>query len=373
MRILLDCRPLQLAGPSAEKSRLILSAASALSGEGIEWVLLADHRYRREAFPGLPGRVITRRALPGKAGWKWWLDRQIPRLAAETGVDLVWLTGGIPAKGVKVPVVVWLPDRPNPAENEGEGIIQSLYRRRLEKGFPGAAAVICYSEQDRAWLESHLPGLGERIRVVPVMADEGIGPLSPEEKQQVKAANTAGTEYFLADLTGCGEEEAVELLKAFSLFKKRQRSGMRLVLTGQLGKRAAADRINELLQTYKYRQEIDWAVGAGENARLPLVGAAYAVLLPAGRSSLGTTLLNTWKAGVPVIAVSGGVPESMAQGAILSAVRGDPASLAAQLMRIYKEEDLRKDLIGKGFERLKSYSRQNFRQVLRVITEIGAF
>jgi hypothetical protein len=70
--------------------------------------------------------------------------------------------------------------------------------------------------------------------------------------------------------------------------------------------------------------------------------------------------------------VNGGLLQEMAGGAALGFAPGDPASLAAQLMRIYKEEDLRKDLIGKGFERLKLYSGENFLRVLRVITEIAA-
>jgi glycosyltransferase involved in cell wall biosynthesis len=123
--------------------------------------------------------------------------------------------------------------------------------------------------------------------------------------------------------------------------------------------------IGERLRTYKYRQDIDWNGGA-------MAGAAYAVLLPVEGRSLGTKLLNTWKAGVPVIAAGGGLLEELAQGAALSVAPGDPTSLAAQLMRIYKEEDLRQELTRKGFERLKVYSRENFLEVLRVITEIAA-
>jgi hypothetical protein len=82
--------------------------------------------------------------------------------------------------------------------------------------------------------------------------------------------------------------------------------------------------------------------------------------------------LGIWKAGVPAITVNGGIFEEMAQGAVLGTAAGDPLTVAGQMMRIYKEEDLRRELIGKGFERLKIYSRENFVQVLQVITEIAA-
>jgi glycosyltransferase involved in cell wall biosynthesis len=79
---------------------------------------------------------------------------------------------------------------------------------------------------------------------------------------------------------------------------------------------------------------------------------------------LGIALLNTWKAGVPVIAVDAGLLQEMAGGAALGVVAGDPASLAAQLMLIYKDEQLRRDLISKGFERLDAYSRERSLKVL---------
>jgi glycosyltransferase involved in cell wall biosynthesis len=376
MRILLDCRPLQSAGPEAERSRLIFSAAAALSVEGVEWLLVADRRYRPGLFPALPGRVVICRVMPGRAGWRFWYDRQIRRLSREQGVDMLWLTGGISVTGVGVPTCLWMPERADPADGVGLRGYAAIYRRRLKVSLERAAAVVCYSDRDRAWLEGIASEGKEKIRVLRAVADEPIGVLAEDEKEKIKSERTEGKEYFLADLTGCDEKAVVDLLKAFSLFKKRQQSGMRLVLTGGMGSPKV---IMERLKTYKYRQDVDWSVGypdggttALADGTAELAGAAYAVLLPVEGSSLGLTLLNAWKSGVPVIAVDGGLMEEMAQGAVLGMASGDPASMAGQMMRIYKEEDLRKELIGKGFERLKVYSRENFLRVLRVITEIAA-
>jgi glycosyltransferase involved in cell wall biosynthesis len=370
MLILLDCRPLQAAGPDSERSRLILSAAAALSeAQGIEWLMVMDHRYRQGLFPVLPGKVIVRRALPGRAGWRWWYDRQLPRVARHEGVDAAWLTGGI-AGGMKVPVCLWMPERANPASRGGHRGYAALYKSRMKGSLERAAEVVCYSGRDRLLLEAFPSAGKKKIRVLSAVADESIGILAPAEKEKIKAERTDGKEYFLADLTGCGEAEVVDLLKAFSLFKKRQRSQMRLVLEGRM---EAFKGIAERLKKYRYRMDVDWGDGRSDSGRpaWAQAGAAYAVLLPVEGNSLGTTLLNMWKAGVPVIAADGGLMEEMAQGAVLGVAPGDPAALAAQLMRIYKEEDLRHALIGKGFERLKFYSRENFLKVLQVITEIA--
>lgn len=379
MRILLDCRPLQSAGRGAEKSRIIFSAAAELSvSEGVEWLVLADHRYRPGQFPVLPGKVIIRRALPGKVGWKLWYDCQLPRVLERHWVERVWLTGGVACR-VAAPVHLWMPERVNPGEWLRSEM--PLYRGRLKAGLAGVEAVICYSERDRVWLEGMRPELKGRIRVLTVHADESIRVMPEAERERVKAGLTQGREYFLADISGCGEEEMVNLLKAFSLFKRRQRSQMRLVLAGESGMQR---QMGERLKTYKYREDVDWradradvgpaacAPGSGSDAGAAYRGAAYAVMLPVEGNSLGTTMLNTWKAGVPVIVPAGGLLAEMAQGAALGMNPGDPASLAGQLMRIYKEEDIRRQLIGKGFERLIVYSRENFLQMLQVITEIAA-
>jgi hypothetical protein len=361
MLILLDCRPLQADGPDSERSRLIFSAAAALSAsDGVEWLMVADQRFRNGQFPALPGKMVIRRALPGRLGWGCWYDRQLPRLATQLGADRAWLTGGITGR-MRVPVCLWLPDRANPAEGAGSRGPAALYKRRLTPSLGRAAAVVCFSERDRVWLEGIGPLEKKKIRVLSAIADESIGILTAPLEIEINAYQ--GKEYFLADLTGCGEEEAVNLLKAFSLFKRRQRSRMRLILAGR--KAETLKGMAERLKTYKYREDVDWEEKAA-------AGAAYAILLPVEGTSLGTTLLNMWKAGVPVIAAGGGLFEEMAQGAILSATPGDPAAMAGQLMRIYKEEDLRQELIRRGQERLKVYSRENFLEVLRVITEIAA-
>lgn len=377
MRILLDCRPLQKAGLDGERSRLILSAVALLAGEGVDWLSVADRQLPKEVFSRLPGRVIVRRALPGRLGWAFWYDRQLPRLVRREGVDMLWLTGGVVAAGCGVPQVCWMPERADPAGGGGGRQYPSIYRERLPVCLERAAAVCCFSGRDRDWLTGIRPEAREKIRVAGAFPDDGIERMTAVEKEGVRARWTGGKEFLLADLAGAPEESVMGLLKAFSLFKKRQHTQMRLVLTGTP---AGAARLKERLRTYKYRADVDWPEGGADvdrpagaaDLRSTLAGAAYAAIFPFEGDGLGGGLLNVWKAGVPAIVVDGGLLQEMAGGAAPDFTPGDPASLAGQLMRIYKEEDLRAELIGKGFERLKLYSGENFLKVLRVITEIAA-
>lgn len=356
---------MQYAGPETEKSRVIRTVVAAFAAEGVEWILATDHRYDPGLFPGLPGTVVPRRAFPGKTGWKFWYDRTIPRLARRQGADLLMLTGGVAAADCGIPQCLWMPERADPADKSVARSHPGIYGSRLKGSLDRADRLLCYSQRDREKLAESKPELRDKINILPAFPAEAIRPMSPEEKDAVRSEWLAGKEYFFADLTGGNEHGVVDLLKAFSFFKKRQHSRMRLVLGGRMS--GPLDGLMERIRSYKYRDDVDWSGQLGADGRA-LMGAAYAVLLPFEGNGLGVTLLNTWRAGVPAIVVDGGLFEEMAAGASPGMVSGDPASLAAQLMRIYKDEDLRAALIGKGFERLKNYGLE---QMLRIIREIA--
>ncbi len=358
MLILLDCRPLQYAGPGSEKSRLIFSAVAALAREqAVKWLFVVDHSYRPETLPDLAGAsILIRRALPGRAGWKLWYDWQIPRLARQHKADAVMLTAGTAAVHSPVTQCLWMPERANPAEGDLGKRYPSIYPVRLEASLQRAAAVFCFSQRDRTWLAGRYRIGEEKIIVVPAVPAEEVAGLTTAEKEKIKQRYVQGKEYFLADMTGAGEKAAMDLLKAFSLFKKRQLSNMQLVFTGRMS--GAAGEIRRRLETYKYRLDVHWPDELPQAEEGRLAAAAYAALFPVDGNTLGASLLNAWKTGVPVIAVNGGLLEELAGGAALGAVAGDPASLAARLMLIYKDENLRGDLIAGGLDRLGAFSRE---------------
>jgi len=296
--------------------------------------------------------------LPGSFGWRWWYDRQIPRLARQYHADMVMLTGGITAKSAGVPQCLWMPENANPDENGNRRLYPSIYRARLAASLQRAAVIFCFTGRDRNWLAGYRPGLEEKLFVLPTVPEDAgtKGPLSDAEKEEIKRTFVRGREYFLADLAGAGEKEVMNLLKAFSLFKKRQQSNMQLLLTG--GINGSTETIRQRLETYKYREDVHWQEDRSTAEGGRVSRAAYAALLLFDGQTLGAPLLNAWTAGVPVIAADGGLLQEIAGDAALLADAGDPASLAAQLMRIYKDENGRMDLIRRGFDRRGAYSRR---------------
>jgi glycosyltransferase involved in cell wall biosynthesis len=345
MLILLDCRPLQLAGSDSEKNRLIVSAVAGLSGDkGVEWLFLVDHTYRPGGLPGLRGldglfadlpgsRLLTARGLPGPLGWKLWYDWQLPRLVKRYKPDVVMLTGGVIARPVPARQYLWMPTVPIPTA-------------RWANSLRHAEMIFCFSERDRAWLAARGAIDAGNILVVRPSVESGISPLAVDQKEAIKQRYTGGKEYFFTGAAGVGEEEVVQLLKAFSLFKKRQLSNLQLVIAG-----VRTETLRLRLETYKYRQDVHWVDRNVGDLR----AAAYAVLLPFEDDSPGVSLLNAWKAGVPAVIARNSRFHEMADDAVLTAGIDDPAALAGCMMSLYKDEMLRNTLIEKGSARLTAF------------------
>ena len=204
------------------------------------------------------------------------------------------------------------------------------------------------------------PGLTmrmEELLLVPGAADDLYRPLANEEKEAVKMRYADGKEYFLSDVSGARAEEIVELLKAFSLFKKRQRSNLQLVLRSAGAVRGQGISLRDKLITYKYRSDVHLSEEPDGQAWRELVAAAYAFLLPSDKEGRGQGLaiFNAWKTGTPVISGDAACLQRAGGSAALYARQGDPASMAALLMSLYTNESLRAEMIGKGLDRLRSF------------------
>lgn len=352
MLILLDCRPLQTAGAGSEKARLIYSIVTALSTEpGLQWLLVSDKALPKPELHDI--HSVTIASYPGRLGWRLWYDSQLPRLAKKQGAGLIMSTGGIAARS-KLPQFLWMPERTSLKKDRGH---LPLFAGRLMESLRRAAAIFCFSPRDRDWITSQAgPGVVQPIVVHP--SPETPGPLPPADQEAVKTGLTGGREYFFADATGAGEEEVIHLLKAFSLFKKRQLSHLPLVIKG-----IATESLRTRIETYRYRDDIIWhpATDSGDRPS----AAAYAILFIFDGLSLGTALLNAWKQEVPAIVLAGGPLQELAGEAALVAKNADPASLATQLMSVYKDETLRNRLIGLGRSRLAEFDRASGIKAIR--------
>jgi glycosyltransferase involved in cell wall biosynthesis len=163
----------------------------------------------------------------------------------------------------------------------------------------------------------------------------------------------AGKEYYVVAV----EEpklDLINLLKAFSQFKKRQQSNMQMIFAGEGLKKDFG--FIEKLETYKYRSDVHVYDDISEHDFIKLISASYAFIQPFNNDETGALILNAFKANVPVIAIEKENLREIAADAVLYADMSETESLANQLMLLYKDESLRAQLIEKGKLQWRKFS-----------------
>jgi glycosyltransferase involved in cell wall biosynthesis len=110
------------------------------------------------------------------------------------------------------------------------------------------------------------------------------------------------------------------------------------------------------LKTYKYRDDVVLTGYIPEDELALLMGSAYTLVYPSKLEGFGVPVLEAMQSAVPVITSSKTVMQEIAGDAALYVNADDHEDLAEQMMRIYKDESLKKDLITKGEQCAKQYS-----------------
>lgn len=192
---------------------------------------------------------------------------------------------------------------------------------------------------------------GKGVEIIYNGVDDIFQPLMPEERERIKEIHTEGNEYFLS-FGVLPSGNLLNLLKAFSAFKKMQKSNMRLIIASE--KEFPAGFI-EKLTLFKYTNDVKMIPHIADQELATIMAAAYAMVLPVSGERYSYSLQGM-KCNVPVIAVKAGSLHGICNDAALYIDADDQNDISDKMMILYKDENLRKQLIEKGDELAKKYS-----------------
>jgi glycosyltransferase involved in cell wall biosynthesis len=167
-----------------------------------------------------------------------------------------------------------------------------------------------------------------------------FAPAQEDEKANIKNQLTNGCEYFLCSAAFVNKKNLVNLLKAFSIFKKRFKNQFVLVLSGISVKNHT---LISVISGYKYRNDI---VVLPENLM-----HSSALVMASCYAHIGTAddiypydIIACFASGIPVI-VDNTMYEPAETELFLTYTNDDVQGLAAQMMLLYKDESLRDRMI----------------------------
>ena len=171
-------------------------------------------------------------------------------------------------------------------------------------------------------------------------------PVTEEDKAVMKNKYTEGKEYFVYAGSIHPRKNLMNLLKAFSIFKKRQQTNMKLVLTGRLAWKYES--FKENLKSYKYRNDVIMTGYVEQKELVKIIGSAYGLVYPSLFEGFGVPVLEAMRCDVPVITSADSAMQEIAKDAALYTDANNTADMADKMMLLYKDEKLRKELIEKG-------------------------
>ena len=313
--------------------------------------------------------VITHPAFRTRPLQKFWYTHKLASVLKKIKADVCVAGSGVCSLSSGIPQCLLLTALPFLPPAGTRQSLFSFYQKNRPQFIAKARRIITLSAAGKSNIVKGYATDPSKISVVYGGVSPQFEPLHEEEKKRVKEKYTNGKEYFVCAAAAHSEAELVCLLKAFSLFKKRQQSGMKLVMTEEGGRYQHA--LTASIKNYKYREDVVITDRlTGEELRC-ITAAAYASVFITAFDDGGLPVLEAMKCGVPVITASSPVMQEITGEAALYAGAGDPGSIAGQLMLLYKDENLRNDLIAKAGKVAEGYSwDRTAEEVWQVIQEI---
>ncbi|MGH2645309.1 MAG: glycosyltransferase, partial [Chitinophagaceae bacterium] len=142
----------------------------------------------------------------------------------------------------------------------------------------------------------------EKINVIYKGIDEIFHPLNWQEREEVKNAYTDGREYFIYAGNISKEKNIINMLKGFSVLKKRLRSNMVLILAGKEDK--DYKEFPELMRSYHFRDDVKRMGQVSPEEMAKLTGAAYALVSPSAKENYSSPVTEALQCKVPVLAAA---------------------------------------------------------------------
>lgn len=306
----------------------------------------------------LPKNVTTVTLTPRPTNvflYEWWYHVKLALAIKKYKADIFIATYGLGSLTTSVPQVLIIRDlaflqkRAYFSYNS-----YSFYKRYTARFIKRSKSVVSLSDFIKEELAAHYKINKQTIQTITAGTDSSFKAIDFEEREVIKEQFAEGCEYFV--FTGGLHPGAnlLNVLKAFSIFKKWQKTNMKLIVTGTFD--PAFEKDLEKLNSYKYRNEVFIKKGLSQIELSSVVAASYAFIFPSYYEGFAMPVLNAMQCRVPVITSANSSMSEIAGDAALYADPDKPDDIARQMKNIFKDEQLRNKLIEAGKARSELFS-----------------
>jgi glycosyltransferase involved in cell wall biosynthesis len=304
-------------------------------------------------FPANVSPVVIGRKNDSPLKLKVWYNFKIP-IALKKHKAGIFISEKIISLKTKIPQILISPDLAfiyQPSFFNKKSL--RYYKKNTKRFFDKANEIIVNSVFFKNEIIKRYKINEEKIKVIYPEISDDFKKLDAEEKELIKEKYAEGNEYFIYKGIIGPQQNLLNLLKAFSFFKKRQKSKMQLIILGNRG--INYEEFIESLRLFKFNKEVKVLenLPAAETAKI--VASAYAMVdVPVYQNS-PLAILEAMKSGVAAIVSPVEIFKEFCGDAALFAEPGNYKDIAEKMMQIFKDEQMRTQLIEKANTRLKAF------------------
>jgi len=272
----------------------------------------------------------------------YWYQLKLPGLLKRYGADVFLSARGLTQFSAVHQLLV-IRDNSLWEQTKSPAFHHQYLKMFLKTFLKKSAAIIIGEETVKQHLKIYS---GINVRPVSFGLNPLFRPYSWQEKEVICEQYSSGNEFFIFHLNQSAKQDAIQVLKAFSIFKKWQKSSLKLVITG-------SDPLPEL-DTYKLRDQVIKLNDLNIETIASLTASAFGMI----DMSNGTFGLNALQAGVPLITLDT-LPQRNLYGDAAVYAMLHHKELSEKMMMLYKDESAKEERIRNGIALAANYSWEN--------------
>ncbi|MEO9022372.1 MAG: glycosyltransferase family 1 protein [Ginsengibacter sp.] len=316
-------------------------------------------------FPYNVEPIVTGHEANTPLKWRIWYNLKIPAVLKKH-TAAIFISEHFCSLKTKIPQLLISPDLTflqQPSFVNKKWI--HFYKKYTPLFLKKAEAILVSSKFLKNELIAHYKTEEGKIMVTHQKPCNHFAPLGLEEKEKIKEKYTGGNEYFIYRGIISPQKNLLNLLKAFSAFKKRQRSSMHLIISGNPGQEYES--LKESLRLYRFNKEVALLDDLTEIETAKIIASAYCMVYTPAYETASIAPLEAMKCEVPVIVSSSGSLPEVGGDAALYADPDHFKDIAEKMMLIFKDEGSRKVLIEKGKAHLLKYNSKETPDIFKII------
>jgi glycosyltransferase involved in cell wall biosynthesis len=330
---------------SGQYTRRLVEALGTLDPE-LHVSLITPGREEQDLSPScVLHPVLCPRTNLGKV---WFEQVAFPRACARLRVDTAHVPYWAPPLRSSVPLIVTIHDLiPLLLRPYRGGPLQRLYTALVSASVRGATVVLTDSQASRQDILTHLGLPPERVRAIPLAADDRYSPAPGPEDEHIRALYDLPERYVLY-LGGFDmRKNLVTVLATYRWVGSAMAEDCPLVIAGQLPEQDTAFTPDprRLLEEQDVHKEFVHFVGFVEESHTPaLYRGAWAFIFPSHYEGFGLPPLEALACGTPVVASdTASLPEVVGNAGVLLPP-DDAQGMAGALIQLAIDDAFRAEM-----------------------------